>query len=193
LILACRSHDDDARSHNDLYREGVALISPYLRLSDRPPQPIDPHKLARGIALMERVVAMNPQNASAFWFLGMGYRAQHDDVRSYDAFKKAYAIKPDQVDIGRELGIACLDVGKAEEAIPIARHAVALKPDEPGLQANLALALLLAGHLDDAEREARGALSRSPSDVVTRRLVTVIDDVKSGKRPQPHTVAELER
>ena len=71
---------------------------------------------------------------------------------------------------------------------PAGGAAEAFRPGAAGL----ALALLLAGDVDEALSQAEQAAARSPDDKINRALLTLADDVKAGRRPQPTTLAELE-
>jgi len=89
--------------------------------------------------------------------------------------------------------LECLEVGRSNEAVDVAREALSKAPKDPGLRANLALALLLAGRLGEASDEASAATHLDPSDAVTKNLVRIIEEVRSGTRPQPHHVSDLEK
>lgn len=83
----------------------------------------------------------------------------------------------------------CLNLEEVDKAVAAARQAVALKPDDAGLLANLSLALLIGGTLDEA---AEKSLAIAPDDEITRNLKRAIEDVRSGRRAQPRSLADLE-
>ena len=184
---------DQAPAPDALYREGTALVTPYIELADRRRAPIDSAKLERGLDLLEQVVKIKASNWSAFWILGMGYRAKKDWQRSYERLARAYALKPDSADVGREYGAACMFLGRGDEGVRVASNALKARPADAGLQANLAVALLIAGRVDEALAEARSAQKRDPGDQVTRALVEEIELVRSGKKRAPHNLRELEQ
>ena len=89
--------------------------------------------------------------------------------------------------------LECLEVGRSNEAVDVGREALSKGRKDPGLRANLALALLVAGRLGEASDEASAAAHLDPSDAVTKNLVRIIEEVRSGKRPRPHLVTDLDK
>ena len=134
---------------------------------------------------------MYPNNWSALWIQGKAFQALDDHAQAYTRFKRSHALEPDNADIGRELMLECLEVGRMNEAVDVARAASDKTPGDAGLRANLALALLLAGRITDAGDTAGAALQMDPSDAITKSLVRIIDDVRRGKRRPPRRVSDL--
>ncbi|MCA9017856.1 MAG: hypothetical protein KDA77_21205, partial [Planctomycetaceae bacterium] len=73
-----------------------------------------------------------------------------------------------------------------------ARHAKRLKPEDMGLVANLALALLIGGELEEAAENIEVALAGAPEDPISQNLEQMIEDVRSGLRPQPRNLDDLD-
>jgi Flp pilus assembly protein TadD len=140
---------------------------------------------------MQAVTQYNPRNWAAYWIEGKAYQALDDPQAANRSFETAYGLHPSHPDVAREYAHSCLALGHFEEAIDATRHAIALAPDDAGLQANLALAYLLAGQNQDAARTISVSLSMNPTDKISQRLKQVIDDVLSGQRAQPRTLAEI--
>ena len=86
----------------------------------------------------------------------------------------------------------CLNVGKSEKAIRVARNAVNLEPENAGLVANLALALLIGAELDEAAETVNKALAMAPDDQISHNLKQRIADVKCGSIPQPVKMSDLD-
>src|SRR3954470_8959225 len=116
-------HPLQVQLHDELYREGTKILRPYLPLGDgfTPGQPVDLEDIERGRRLLTRVLEMDPTNWSALWFLGMGCRVAGYQDEAYDAFRRAFMVKPDHVDVGRELVLQCCINGRGNEAVQISK------------------------------------------------------------------------
>jgi len=57
--------------------------------------------------------------------------------------------------------------------------------------ANLGLAYLINGEIDNAEDITRKAINLDPLDEINKRVLDIIEEVKSGKRPQPKKYSDL--
>jgi tetratricopeptide (TPR) repeat protein len=187
----------NGEEHNRYFTEGADLIQPYLRLLGAPdrkaPSGKARHRLERGIDLLNAVVTYNPTNWSAYWLMGKAYQALDESQKAYDAFGKSYAIQKENPDVAREYMFECLELGKVDEAVPIAEHALSLRPTDGGLHANLAIAYTLAGRIADAQSAIDKALRIAPSDKISLGISRRIQQIADGKRPQPRNIRELER
>jgi Flp pilus assembly protein TadD len=181
--------------HDSIYQKAVALISPHMQLLDRSPR-IDESAqkdLRQGIAYLHAVTEYNPRNWAAFWIEGKAYQALSEPEPANRAFATAYTLQPRNADVAREYAQSSMELGHGQDAIDATNHAIELAPNDAGLRANLALAYVIAGRNQDALRAVNESLNMNPNDAISRRLKTVIEDVIAGRRPQPKTVAELER
>jgi len=162
--------------HNDLYREGIALIGPYLVLSDAPAKdpssPSAQKELKRGITLLRRAVDLYPDNWEAFWVMGKGYQALRQREDAYP-------------DVGLEYVAECIAIGKGDEAVEIARGISEGNPNDVGLLSNLGLAYLIAGNVDKALEVTRKAMEMQPEDSVIKNLLSLIQNVQEGKIERP--------
>lgn len=95
---------------------------------------------------------------------------------------------PDEIEVGRNLGMECIALGYGQEAITVTAAMTKLAPGDAGLLANHALALLIAGDVDGAFREVRRALQMSPDDEITLRLPELIDNVRAGRVERPSRI-----
>src|SRR5262249_4193941 len=126
------------------------------------------------------------------WFLGkVEMRLGRMDA-ALGALRQAHSVDPDQPDGCRELCLVYLQLDRAQDALPIARRALKLRPDDARLRCNLALALLLVGDVEGSRAEVGAALSKNPADAITRGLFKLIEDVASGRRSRPRSLAEAE-
>ena len=175
--------------HNDLYREGIALIGPYLVLSDAPAKdpssPSAQKELKRGITLLRRAVDLYPDNWEAFWVMGKGYQALRQREDAYQCFQRAYSINPNNPDVGLEYVAECIAIGKGDEAVEIARGISEGNPNDVGLLSNLGLAYLIAGNVDKALEVTRKAMEMQPEDSVIKNLLSLIQNVQEGKIERP--------
>lgn len=189
-----RLTDKEWAEYEDAYRRGAALVNRHMALHDRQPGSslAKEAEVREGVRLLRQAVAVIPASWPAFWLIGKGCEALDDTQGAYEAFGRAASLCTHNADVPRELCLACLRLGKFTEAAAAARMAVRIEPSSPGLQANLALALLLAGDVDEAVGQAEQAAARDPQDEINRNLLTIIQEVKDGRRSPPASLAELE-
>ncbi|NLX26069.1 MAG: hypothetical protein GXY61_08960 [Lentisphaerae bacterium] len=177
--------------HNEYYQKGCDLIQPFMVLHGNEITPPQKRKVSDGIMYLDAVTKINPENWAAFWIKGKGYQALNDSLSAYTEFKSSYSIQKENPDVARELMIECLNLGKADEGVQVAREALSLRPKESGLVANLALALLIQGNLDEAMFQIDKAISLDPSDEINKNVRSFILEVKSGQRKPPKTYHDL--
>jgi tetratricopeptide (TPR) repeat protein len=179
----------------DLYDRGVAAVSPFMILHERPGQSLDARArkvVELGVDMLARHVRANPDSWQAAWIGGKGHQALGDREAAAQAFARAFAGQPHNPDVGRELCMALIELGRFEEAMAAGLAACAARPEDAGLIANLALVQLLAGQVDAAAATVQRALVADPEDAITRALAARVADVQAGRRAQPRSVAELE-
>ena len=168
------------------YAEGTARIELKRYLDDRMPKTgVEKSQLRQGIARLDALLAERPDHWPSFWITGMASRALRDWDETYRRLGAAYRLHPDQPDVAREYGAACMALGKGEEAVVVTRQAVVNDPGDIGLVANLALALVVANQVDAAEGIADAALRLDPQDQVTQNLLGFVRDVKAGRKARP--------
>jgi tetratricopeptide (TPR) repeat protein len=184
----------EAAEYTEAYKKGCGLLNKYLTLHGREPatSAVKEADVREGLRCLQRAAALVPASWPVWWMIGKGHQALDEHEWACEAFRQANRLCRDNADVPRELSLECLHLGHFQEAVVAARQAVRLDRSDPGLQADLALALLLAGDVDEALGQAEQASSRDPSDEVNRSLLTVIREVKDGRRPRPKTLAEAE-
>lgn len=174
--------------HDALWNEAVTLIEPYI---SSPLAPTDPKAVAdvsRASELLSRVIALNSENWAPWWALGVARRALEDRHGAYAAFARAYGLRPDEIEVGRNLAGECLALGYAQEAVNVTAAMVRLAPGDAGLISNHALALLIAADVEGALIEIRRSLELDPSDAVTQAACRYIERVHAGQAPVPKTI-----
>ena len=183
--------DFSLERHDEYYKKGFECIDPYVKLGNRPNRRPNIDKIKEGIKYLDAVTKINSANWAAFWLKGKAYQAIGHPQSAYNELKKAFDIEKENADVARELIIEALNLGKGKEGVEIAKHALSLKPKNPGLMANLGLAYLINGEIDNAEDITRKAINLDPLDNINKRVLDIIEEVKSGKRPQPKKYSDL--
>ena len=185
-----------SREHDRLYREGLELINPYIFITGRDHEPVDTEgardDLARGKDLLRQALEIDPGNGAAWWIIGKAEQVLEDAEAACKAFRNAYQLIQDNPDAAREYMFECLKLGRTKQAIAAARHARTLKPEDMGLAANLALALLIGGELEEAAEVIEVAVAGAPDDPINVHLRQRIAEVRAGKQPQPHNLADMD-
>lgn len=183
--------DFSMERHDEYYKKGFECIDPYVIIQGRPRQRPNPDKIKEGIKYLDAVTKINPENWAAFWLKGKAYQALDHPQSAYNEFKKSFDIQKENPDVARELTVEALNLGKGEEGVEVAKHALSLKPNNPGLMANLGLAYLINGEIDNAEDITKKAINLDPLDEINKRVLNIIEEVKSGKRAQPIKYSDL--
>jgi tetratricopeptide (TPR) repeat protein len=180
-------------------REGRALFTRATEMVrdltlEAPRNPLDAagrRTLEEARALLRRADKRKRSFATS-WFIGKVEMRLGNAAAALVAFQEAHDVEPTKPDGCRELVAALLEVDRAQDALPVAKRAVDLRPDDAGLRCNLALVLLLTGDVATAQSEATAALEREPTDTINRGVAEMIDDVVTGRRQRPRSLAEAE-
>jgi tetratricopeptide (TPR) repeat protein len=186
---------DNPDQHDEIYKRGSELISPYMKLAERDPKVTKRvrDKVTRGIRDLDAVTTFNPKNWPAFWIKGKGYQVLGDQVSANFEFKSSFAIQKESPDVAREYAASCIELGHGDEAVKAAQHAIRLDPEDPGLRANLALAFLISSKNQDAMDAIERSLNMSPDDKILQTVKMFVDEVIAGKRKQPKTMADFHK
>jgi tetratricopeptide (TPR) repeat protein len=188
---------EQTERHNELYRQGWALIEgEFLAGEDAPqrrPYPgwLARRRLRRAATCFQKALELAPDNWSAMWAIGKIHQRLTELPQALAWFERAFAANPNQPDVAREAGIVATQLGAGADAVRFSRAAVAANPDDPGLVANLALALLIHGQVSEAQRAAIDACARAPHDSVSRTVDRIVKEVASGARPVPGSGRDL--
>ncbi len=182
--------------HDRIFFKGRELVTPYMKLDDTQSKSLDTpenrEELDRGIFLLENAVDINPENWTAFWILGKGYQAKGDTRAACKAFGRAFAIERRNVDVAHEYMWECLKLDLLPEALEAAEHASRLDPNNPSTKSDLAMVYLLDEQLSKALIAIDQSLAIDPTDLIAKNVRERILEVRSGKRPQPLSLADLE-
>ena len=149
--------------------------------------------VSKAASELEQVLSLEPARWNVLWFHGKAMLALGKTDEAYRSFSKAREAEPNVEAIYRELAGVCLELRKFDEGVAAAERAVALNPQDAGLVGNLALAQFLAGRLSDAKRSSARALEIDAGDKINLHVRKLIDEVASGRRPQPESLADLRK
>jgi tetratricopeptide (TPR) repeat protein len=182
-------------SFNKYFNEAGELLKSYMFLdgvqSKNPTTRAAKRDLKKSIELFSKALKIYPESWQSYWLMGKAYQALGESNKTYDSFKKAYSIMPDDPDVASEYLMTASEVQKNKEAISVGEEAIKKFPNHVGLSANYSVALLLDGQVDEAYAMAQKALELKPDDPITRGFLKVIEAVKSGKYPPPKSYWEL--
>jgi Flp pilus assembly protein TadD len=148
--------------------------------------------LSEATAKLDRALIIFPNNWAGYWYRGRAFSLLGNHPAAKKSYLAARDLEPSKVAVGREITNECIDLGDLAEALVVAAATVKLSPQDSGLRSNLALALLLNGRVDEAFATTVEAQRLDPHDQITARLLLAIYDVKSGKRPVPKKLADLD-
>lgn len=179
--------------HDEYFEKGSSLIKPFMQLHGKDVKQADKELIGEGISYLNAVTQINNRNWAAYWIKGKAFQALGDSNNAYLEFKKSFSIEKENPNVARELMIECLRLGKASEGVEVALHAQGISPTDSGLNANVGLAYLIKGDLDNAIKYTKEAIRLDESDKINRNLLRMIENVKSGKRPQPMKYDDLFR
>ena len=114
----------------------------------------DTDRKEEAIPLLQRAVALDANNAEAFYNLGRVYLFYPDRVNdAIPLFQRALELKPDYDDAAINLAAAYIKLRKPAEAEKLVTAVIARDPDKPAAHFNLGVAYCLGGDLPGAERE----------------------------------------
>ncbi len=175
-----------AENHDLVNNAACELINPYIgRHYDAVVDRVARRQLQRACEMLSRVLMFNPGNWQARWYRGIAHRCLGELAPAYDDFHRAYDMEKDHPDVGRELVIVCLNLGRGEEAVRVSSQLVQKFPTDPGLLANHALALMIAGRVPEAEAAVKSSLDLAPSDEITKSNAAIIASIRTGRMARP--------
>ncbi len=142
-------------------------------------------------AALERLTESAGKSWRLHFFIGKGKHALGDREGAYESLRTAWNLEKETELVAREFAGICLELGRADEAVRVGEQGAALLPDNPETLGNLACAHLIAGKLAPAEATIRAARRLAAEDPTNLRIQQLIEQVRSGRRPQPRTLSEL--
>ena len=180
------------------YRQILALLpdcAPALGLlglilADKPGQE------AEALAVIERHLALRPDDGASLYSLGRLKARQGDDSAAAELFRRAVQRLPGLAPAHNELGVALNGLGRREEALAALDQAIAVDPSYGAAHGNRGAVLADLGRHAEAADAQLSALALSPPDAVALRaglLKTLVRTArKAGRLDQAETAARGE-
>lgn len=159
LSVTGRQQDADARMAKWL-RENPADVPGRLYLAS---QRLLANRHAEAAALLEQVLAVDPDNVVALNDLAWSLQAQKD-ARALGYAEKALRLAPDSPVVLDTLGWIHAGAGQPDKALPLLRRASALAPDSNSIRFHLGMVLARSGN----KAAARTELQRVAADASDR-------------------------
>jgi hopanoid biosynthesis associated RND transporter like protein HpnN len=119
------------------------------------------------IALLKRVIRIDPRDDEAYVDLGYAYGMLKDTDQAIDMYQQAVKINPSPANL-KELTDVYLRAGRPQDALMAVNAAIAKSPNTAGLYNARGMALHDLMRFDEAEKDFRKALSLDPNSVVAR-------------------------
>lgn len=175
------------------YREANTILLPHLQAEAPPGSDLEARDadLRRGVALLQAYVAEDASTWPPFWLLGKGLQALGDHTAALEALERAFEIEPTDPDIGREVAVAAVAVGRYDRAVAGYRAVHGAYPHDVGIRINLALALLLAGDSDGALAEIEATQRAAPDNSMVDTVLQHVRAVSEGRVARPTSMDEL--
>ncbi len=149
---------ESARLMPDFPENHGTLAYIFYRLDDGP----------NAIAEARTALSMDPQNAEAYQFLGLGLYSSGEYSAAAHAFTESLARDPNNADTYYDLGITLYAAGNLPAATTAYKQALRVNPAFWQAHSNLALTLHQEGSLDEAIAEYREAKRLAPEEASVR-------------------------
>ena len=94
-------------------------------------------KFDAAIGNYQKVIKINPDDAEAYYNMGVALAGMGDLSGAVEAYKQALNIMPNYAQASNNLGVALKDSGNPEAAIEAYKHVLMVHPDHVGAQSNL--------------------------------------------------------
>ena len=170
----------------DLPENHSAMAYLFYRLDDGP----------NSIAEARTALSIDPANAEAYQFLGLGLYSSGQYEAAAHAYEESLAYDHNNSDTYYDMGIALHAVGNLAAAIEAYQDAIRLKPNFWEAHSNLALVLHEQGKLDQAVAEYQAAKRMAPDEASIRNNLgntycdqgnydSAIEELKSLYREHP--------
>jgi tetratricopeptide (TPR) repeat protein len=123
---------------------------------------------ANTIAEARTALSMDPGNAEAYRYLGLGLVGTGKTYAALNAYEQSLIREPENPDTYYDIGIARREVGDLRGAMVAYRHALRIKSDFWEAHSNLGVVLHDLGRLDEAVLEYREAKRLAPDESSVR-------------------------
>ena len=134
----------------------------------------DPRDAQAGIAMLQRVVAKDPQVVDAWLLLGNERAKQGRFDEALAHYRRALEIEPDYDLALRNIANVYRDMGRPDDAVAGYERLMRVDPRNVQARQELAQALLDAGRVEDAERELEAVIAQDPSLAAARNTLGAV-------------------
>ena len=134
-------------------------------------------KISESLVAGQKSVQLDPQDAEAYFNLGIVMQELGKLDEAEESYKKAITLKPDFTVAHSNLGVVLKELGKLDEAEESYKKAITLKPDFIVAHSNLGLVLKELGRLDEAEISLRQAIKLKPDFKAYNNLGIVMEEL----------------
>lgn len=187
----------NATELNDLYKTSCDLIMEYLHLEGAAQSNVNSDQgreaLKKGIEGLQTVLKHSPGSWNAGWMLGKAQQALQQHEQAYQSFLTAHRNILTNQNVMRELALECLQTKRFSQAVHYCHVAMEFDPDDYSLWPNMAVAQLFNGNILEAEQWANKALDKLPGDEPATTVLSIVGDIKAGKRTIPTDFTLLQR
>ena len=120
-------------------------------------------RMPKAVADLEKLIALNPNNAIAYNQLGYYWLGQGESAKSEEYFRRYSFLAPDQANPYDSLGELCTATGRYEEAEENLKKALEVKPDFYFSLAHLGTLEVARGNLPAAAERFQSAAAQTDS------------------------------
>jgi hypothetical protein len=185
--------EEDMRRHDELFNKGYDLVKELI-FRGSPLSAVDAPargRLRKAIKCFDEALAIIPANWKALLLRGKALQTLGEHEEALTTFLRAHECDPTQVMVAVEMGAAAGRVGRHDVAVRVMEAAARERPDDPRLPFNLGLSYLLLRDFAAARGAFERAIELEPERDANRRLLELLNEVESGKRPCPISEAEI--
>jgi len=131
-------------------------------LSHAAPTPAAAPAVTDSLGLLERAVARDSSKFDNLYKLGIMYLDREKNAEAARVFDKANRVKPKNVKVLVNLGVALDNLGRADEAQGFYKQAIAVAPDDSLAACRLATSLYAQGKHSQAMDQLRTLIAKQP-------------------------------
>ena len=132
--------------------------------------------LNEAIADFRTVIKQNPDLPQAWRDLGRALAFQGDYPAAEDAYKRALALHPEDIEVCVDLAAVLIEMDRCTEAVTLLQDVVREVPNHGRTRTNLGLALYKLGEHEKAVDELRTAARLAPENPKPRELLRQINE-----------------
>lgn len=119
---------------------GMACTAPATKIQNQAILALKAKNYDEAIALLNKAVAIGPNNFQTHYLLGMAYKAKGRLTEAISEYKKALAVNPNNIFTQCLLADAYLTTGMIDDAITVAKKTIVLDPESQLGHYNLGIA-----------------------------------------------------